>query len=230
MTVIGTLRRRVLFLGFLARHGSLTLVVDFVRRHLWSDDVALGLRRDMTVSFTPPDATVSISISPIRDGDIPALLDVHSPDVPTGEIIDRLTRRRMLDGGLMRCYVAVTEDDQPCYMQWIIGPAEHDRMVAIFNETFPRLGQDERLLEGAFTPEPFRGKKIMPAAMARIAGIAADGDVRWVITFVQKDNVPSLKGCARAGFSPYLTRSERWRLFRQTVMFSPRSPAPDGPA
>ena len=40
--------------------------------------------------------------------------------------------------------------------------------------------------------------------MAQIAERGTDLGARWVITFVTVDNIPSLKGCQRAGFVPYL--------------------------
>jgi hypothetical protein len=42
-----------------------------------------------------------------------------------------------------------------------------------------------------------------------------------VITFVGFDNVASLKGCARAGFFPYVRRSQIWRFFRCRTVFGP---------
>jgi hypothetical protein len=49
---------------------------------------------------------------------------------------------------------------------------------------------------------------------------------RWVITFVTTDNEPSLKGCHRAGFCPYVLRRERWLLFRRRLSFEPLLPGP----
>jgi RimJ/RimL family protein N-acetyltransferase len=77
------------------------------------------------------------------------------------------------------------------------------------------------MLEYAFTPEAYQGKGIMPAAMARIAEKAADFGAQRVITFVDRENVPALKGCQRSGFRPYLLRHDRWRLFRRRVSFRP---------
>jgi RimJ/RimL family protein N-acetyltransferase len=76
------------------------------------------------------------------------------------------------------------------------------------------------LLEGAYTPEAYRGMGIMSAAMARIAERAAEGGARWVITFVDETNVASVKGCLRAGFAAYVKRHERFRLFRRQVAFA----------
>ena len=80
------------------------------------------------------------------------------------------------------------------------------------------------MLEFAFTPEAHQGKGIMAAAMARIAERGADLGARYVITFVDHENVPALKGCQRSGFRPYLLRSDRWRLLRRRVSFEPLPP------
>jgi hypothetical protein len=56
--------------------------------------------------------------------------------------------------------------------------------------------------------------------MAQIAERAAQGGARWVITFVDENNVASVKGCLRAGFTPYVKRLEQFRLFRRRVSFA----------
>ena len=61
----------------------------------------------------------------------------------------------------------------------------------------------------------------MAHAMARIAEEARCLGARWVVTFVGADNVASLKGCRKAGFSPYVERRESWRLFRRRVRCTP---------
>jgi RimJ/RimL family protein N-acetyltransferase len=91
---------------------------------------------------------------------------------------------------------------------------------------YPLLQPDEALLEGAFTPQAYRGLGIMGAAMSLVAQRAADHGARWVITFVDEQNAASFKGCVRAGFSPYLRRCERFRLFHRSVSFEPIVPAP----
>ena len=130
-------------------------------------------------------------------------------------------RLRMVKAGLPTCYVAVTDGDQPCYVQWLIGPESNRQVQEIFGPRFPTLQPGEMLLEGAFTLEAWRGKGIMAAAMAQIAEKAVDHDARWVITLVGEGNVPSLKGCKKAGFQPYLARTDRWRWFQLSTSFGP---------
>lgn len=48
----------------------------------------------------------------------------------------------------------------------------------------------------------------MPATMSRIAELAPSLGLTELITFVDHNNIPSLKGCAKAGFRPFLTRKD----------------------
>ncbi len=116
-------------------------------------------------------------------------------------------------------YVAVTARDEPCYLQWLFSERDNEFLQRYFRRNFPLLDPDTALLEDAFTPESFRGNRIMSAAMALIAEHGADVGARYVITFVGVDNAASLKGCARAGFSIYTNRIQRWRFFNQSIDF-----------
>jgi RimJ/RimL family protein N-acetyltransferase len=123
--------------------------------------------------------------------------------------------------GIPQCYVAIDQNGDPCYAQWLMSSVDNDRIQEYFRGTFPVLASDEALLEGAFTPESYRGRGIMPQAMALIAERAKNLRARYVITFVAEENIPSLKGCKRAGFVPYMIRKTNWRLLRPRVTFFP---------
>ncbi len=78
-------------------------------------------------------------------------------------------------------------------------------------------------MEGVYSNPAYRGLRIMPMAMALIAEKASEINARWVNTFVDVTNIPSLKGCQRSGFKPYLLRKDRWFLFHQSTSFHPIS-------
>jgi GNAT superfamily N-acetyltransferase len=191
-----------------------------IRYRIYSDSTSLGLRRDLSRPFDKPTAKIPITVRPIASSDDMSALNPE-PDLPPDEALSRLTQRRLLGSGLRMCYVAIAEDGQPCYMQWAIPAAENERVRAVFGNLYPRLAPDEALLEGAYTPTAYRGKGIMGAAMAQVAERAADFGARWVITFVDERNSASVKGCVRAGFSPYLKRHEKFRLFYRQIQFEP---------
>ena len=203
------------------RRGHFGVILNAIRKMSYSDSLSFGLRRDLTTPFETPSASIPLIVRPLVDGDISALLNMDAADITSEGINERWQRLQLLKADIPTCYVAVTPSHAPCCMQWLIMPSENDNVQSYFGGLFPRLAPDEALLEGAFTSETHRGQRIMSCAMAQIAKKAEDFGARWAITFVSHDNIPSLKGCKRAGFIPFLIRKEKWRLFRRRVTFTP---------
>ncbi len=201
-----------------------------VTYRLYSNSVSLGLRRDLRAAppHPAPAAKRPIAVRPLAPDDKLAWLDVGERDLTDEQVYARLAQARLLGSGIETCHVAVDPGGTACYMQWLILSHENERVRAFFGNLYPRLAPDEALLEGAYTPEAYRGQGIMAAAMAQIAERAGQFGARWVVTFVDQSNVASLKGCARAGFEPYVRRHERFRLFRRYVSFTPVTPASNG--
>lgn len=200
----------------LIRNGYFSVFIQELRKRLYSQSVSVGLRRSLNEPFENPDAKIEITIRPFKKEDFDFLVE-------NGELEKSYPRlvadyRSLMEADIPECYVAVTADDEPCYMQWLIGAESNHLIKQHFGDSFPLLKQDEALLEGAFMQRTFRGMRIMPAAMSRIAEKAGK-DVEWVQTFVDIKNIPSLKGCKRSGFSPYLVKEDRWFLFRRSISF-----------
>jgi len=193
---------------------------------LYSDSASVGLRRDLRAPCLAPGAQRPFQVRPLTPGDELAWLDVREPGLSDEQVYARLGQARLLRSGIQTCHVAVEPDGTACYMQWLILSNQNDQVRAFFGNLYPRLAPDEALLEGAYTPEAYRGQGIMAAAMAQIAERAGQFGARWVVTFVDESNVASLKGCARAGFVPFLRRHEAFRLFRRRVSFTPLPQAP----
>ncbi len=189
-----------------------------------SESTTIGLRRELLSPFTAQRASIPITVRPLRDDDFPILFGRQSESSSGEALRQQSVRNRMARANLATCYVAANEADEPCYVQWLIGPGENEKIRALFGDQFPVLQPGEMLLEGAFTSAAWRGKGIMGAAMAEIAAKGLDEGARWVITFVDAGNIPSLKGCNRSGFEPYLGRIDQWRRFRHSSRFAPLAP------
>jgi len=99
-------------------------------------------------------------------------------------------------------YGAETSRGRPIYCQWLIRPPEMPRMEDCVPDTYEPLGEDEAMLEGAYTFTEFRGKKAMSDGMWQLLAIARDEGYASALTHVADDNVPSLRGCAAVGFVP----------------------------
>jgi len=199
--------------------GRFSLVFNEICRRLHSNRLQYGLRCDLTKAFQAPQARIHIRIRPFRNSDMPMLFAFKDQTMGDEEVMDRIRRLRMLKSGIQKCYVAVTENEVPCYIQWLIGPKENEKVQQFFNGGFPLLAHNEMLLEFAFTHEAYRGLRIMPSAMAKIAEKGADFGASSIMTFVDSSNTPSLKGSKRAGFVPFMTRRDKWRFFQRKVTF-----------
>ena len=209
---------RSLFL--LRKRGHRRVIWRSLLLRLHSDKTYFGLRRDLSVAFKAADAKIPLEVRPLDPRDDLSFIDINEPGISSSGAFERLHQINMLKARFRTCYLALGPDGRPCYMQWLIPSSENDKIQAFYRDIFPRLKEDEALLEGAYTADDFRGQGVMASAMAQIAERASDLGARKVITFVSERHIASLKGCKRAGFVPYVMRREKYRLFRHRVTFT----------
>lgn len=195
-------------------------MVDGIRTRLYFRREAIGLRRDVSVPHAAPAAKIPVTVRPLRpDDDLAFIADV--PGLTEQESQERAYQRLLLDANIATCWIAFDAEGTACYMQWLVAAQDNARIQEWWLGLMPELKPDEALLEGAYTAASHRGKGIMAHVMAVIAEHAPEIGARYVMTFVSKDNIASLKGCDRAGFKPHLDRRDGWTLFRRQVRFRP---------
>jgi RimJ/RimL family protein N-acetyltransferase len=198
-----------------ALDGHNKVAVQMVLERLYGNSSAVGLRRDLSKAFPVPSAKLPIVVRPLRrDDDLTFLREGEEESSRF-----RFGQLRLVEANLPTCHVAVSTKGDICYMQWLIPAAENEQIQAHFGSQFPLLKPDEALLEGAYTIPTYRGQGIMACAMAQIAEEAVQFGARWAMTFVAPGNEPSLRGCERAGFEPYIRRNEAWRMFHRRIDF-----------
>ncbi|HJU28932.1 MAG TPA: hypothetical protein VJ718_07170 [Candidatus Binataceae bacterium] len=180
---------------------------EFASR-IYSNEKWCMLRRDMTIPFTPPAAKIPIHIRPLEKTDIAKV------------VRERPIRLPALEAGLSTCYLAIAGNGDICYMQWLVDSTQNDLIETRFTGLSPRLNDDEMLLEWAYTFKKYRGLGIMAPAMSAISEEGARKGARWLMTFVEHSNIPSLRGCRSAGYRPYKIREDRWRLGRCDESFA----------
>ncbi|WP_179005900.1 N-acetyltransferase [Winogradskyella forsetii] len=190
----------------LIKKRELKFMFNGISKRVYSKNKAFGLKRDLNLPFQNPNAKLDLLIRPFKSEDSA----YFTMDLQNDGLIEK---------EIPYCYVAATTENTPCFRQWLIGSDQQDSIKEFWGETFPVLRKDELLLEGGFTIPNFRHNGIMPAAITRIIDKRRHLNVRWVITFVGIENIPSLKGIHRSGFKPYVLRTEKWFLFKRTVVF-----------
>jgi len=188
-----------------------TRVARRLRLGLYARTTRYGLRRDLSLPLNKPNAKIRIAVRPLVEADIPLLLPADMRGVDPQDRLE-IAWRRVFLGRAKGCFVAEDlRNGTPCYMQWLMSPAENSFIKLL--RGFPELGPDEALLENAYTPVNYRGLGIMSEAMALTAERAADLGARYVLTFVDQNNIASLKGCEKSGFYPHMLHIRREILF-----------------
>ncbi len=213
--------RMALFLLF---HGYAPVLLQEVRKELRSEEMCYGFRRDLRAPLESPQAAVPIRLRFLENSDIETLFDFKQMGEGPRAVMDRLRRLTFIDANIPSCYVGIAPDGSPCFIQWLITPKANEKIQSYFKGYFPPLAHDEVMLEGVFIPEKFRGKKIMPYAMSQIAEKGKTLGARWAVTYVQDDNLPSIKGVLQAGFKPFLLRKARWKNFKRSLEFRTLDP------
>lgn len=193
---------KVKIVGTIAKEGNPGELVTRIAKRLYSTEESYVLRRNLTVPLIRrPEAKLPIRVRPLAPGDLPQI----AAERPSGLHLG------ILRSGLPQCYLALTENDEVCYMQWLIDPEHREHLRKIrFRETYA-FDDESVVLEFAYTFRRFRGLGIMAPAMAYIA--EQNTNARWAVTYVPRSNVASLRGCRGAGFSPSLVRFDKWRFF-----------------
>ena len=198
-----SLSTKLKIMGTVTKENGPRELVTHVAKLIYSTSESYVLRRDLTIPLVPrPEAKVPIRVRALEPRDLPQI-EAERPD---GLLMG------VIRSGLKQCYVAVTDDDEVCFLQWLITHEQRDRIKKIRFREMHMFDDDTVMLEFSYTFKRFRGLGIMAPAVAWVA--EQDPRARWAVTYVDRSNIPSLRGCRRAGFYPYLLTNDRWRLFR----------------
>lgn len=170
---------------------------------------SLGLRRDCSTKWDVEGGKIPIMVRELTATDISLILPEHLASSNRRERAQINVRRKLLAQNTPTCFVAIDQHSgRPCFIQWAFDHSQNDFIADFFKGRFPRLKVGQILLENAYTHPDFRGQGVMPIAMNLLADLLGAKGASEIITFVETTNVPSLKGCLRAGFQPFVRRKD----------------------
>lgn len=194
-----------------------------LRERAWSESLSFGLACDL---------------SDVRPARTPKIEVVMEPTTPHGfagfaEELGRVSgdnyievnqRAQLCQAGVGGLHLATDSDGRPIYAQWLIDHGGQSALHGASRGQFPNLAQNETLVEGAYTFVDFRKMGAMAEGMRQLLAKAAVAGAARCYTYVAVDNVPSLRGCANAGFDLDHTRVTTLRAGRRRVLRRPPLP------
>lgn len=186
-----------------------------IGRGFWSTKMWYGLKKDLTARHETPVSLADFTVRPIAPGDAERLLREDDGD----DLHQILHQRRLLAADVPTCWVAVLDDGEPCFMQWLITPADNQRLADAFGAEFPQLMDHQVLLEGAFTPRRFRDQRIAARAISLITKQAPSKATEAWTYVMGMDSPQRPRPSTRAGFKPALVKRSRRRCCFKLVDF-----------
>jgi hypothetical protein len=115
-----------------------------------------------------------------------------------------LNREWLYRSGFGKWYVARSFDTgELCFIQGVIGPEDNNLLDDGFKGWFPRLKEDEILLEGAYAFEKYRGGGLCHAVASEINDIYRKKGFTRTIAYIRKDNTSSIKASEKTGFRQF---------------------------
>ena len=186
---------------------------ELAGEQLWYTKRFFGLAAPLPLP-APRPAKVEIEMRPVDARSFGGFHDELS--VATGsDYVQVLLRGNLGRNGPGELYVAEAEDGRPIYAQWLIRPRDREALHRHAPGRYSDFGDDEVLVEGAYTFLAFRRLGAMRDGMGKLLQIAADEGMVAAHTYVEVHNVPSLRGCAEVGFAPDHMRASVRRLGRR---------------
>ncbi len=182
-------------------------ILEIIKRRMYSDVSYYFIKKDLTILDNEPipEAKINIKLRPYRESD-----HQYFKNLPLDDML--------INANIPTCYVAVTDDDVPCFRQWFMEPKDNDKIQAFFRYNFPLLKADECILERAYAIRKFRGLNIMPRVIYLMEKMALDLGYKWAIGCIPVKNTLSLKAALNAQARPYKLQVTKRRFFiRRTV-------------
>ena len=192
----------------LLKQGKLSSILYAIKVRFYSSKNSIGLVKDLSKDYEYPKPKIEYSIRLFEEADI-------------NKLQENFRHIGFIKQKIPYCYTALTKNNIPCYRMWIMKSNENERIKSYFKGIFPKLKEDEALIEGVFTHPDYRGLKIMPNIIGDISKKIKQEGINKIIVFVDKRNIASLKGFKQSGFNPYISRKTKWRFFIRTISFEP---------
>lgn len=214
------LGRTKLDLPALVRRVGPALTLRIGAEQVWHTKLFLGLRCDLARLPDVPPAKEAIVMQ--RRGTFEyGGFEQELTRAMGRDYIEVLFRIRSCSASVEALYAADGSDRGPAYAQWLVRPADQELLHRHAPGRYAVLGTNEVLLEGAYTFSAYRRMGIMVDGMAQLLRIASSEGFQTATTYVSVDNLSSLRGCSRVGFTLDHVRHNVRRLGRRESLVRP---------
>lgn len=188
----------------LLKVGALKVFFYQLRRQIYSRDMQIGLVKALDghgkLSFK---CQIKYRLQQASEEDMnEAFQKVKTESQESAQKL--LNRKWLYECGCGKWYIARTADtDELCYLQCIIRPQDNKLLDKDLKNWFPKLKEDEILLEGAYTLENYRRKGVSGSVLFDILEIYRKKGFKRLIGYIDNDRKTTLENMEAIGFTKF---------------------------
>jgi hypothetical protein len=191
-------------------------------RQIYSRFTEVGFSLDIQKIEIPHiKAEIDYTLKLASNGDMKDILEQAKSE--DKKMVHKLLFRKMLyDDGYHNCYIARTTDtNEICSLTFTIYSWDDATAGGRFRSLFPRLKEDEAVLEGVYTFEKLRGNRLHNSILAEQIRDCQKKGIKNIRIYIEKSNEISMKAAEKMGFKRFEEVDGRRLLFRTRARFNP---------
>jgi len=175
-----------------------------LRRQIYCKDVQIGMELNLE-GYSPPPFICNIkynlkmaSAANMNE----AFGKIKTESRESREIL--LYMKWLYECGFRSWYVARTADaNEVCFLMLVIRPEDNGLIRKGFKSWFPRIKEDEVIIEAAYAYDNYRGQGLTTSAHIDIINLYKAKGIKRSILYIKRENLPSFKTAWRIGYRTF---------------------------
>jgi len=175
-----------------------------LRRQIYCKDMQIGMELNVEEYTAPPvTCKVKYNLTIASEADLDeAFGDIKKESKKSREIL--LYMRWLYKCGFRNWYIARTADaNEICFLMLVIRPEDNDLIRRGFKSWFPRIKENEVIIEAAYAYDKYRGQGLTTSAHIDIINIYKAQGVKRNTLYIKRENLPSFKTAEKIGYRTF---------------------------
>ena len=187
-SILVNMLQEIRYAVVLLTSGGLKAFLKQLKRQIYSKDIRIGFELNLQeVTISPIESSIRHSLQLASKEDMDEVL--QSGKTESKEVVHWLIYGKWLfDCGFRHCFLARTMDsNEPCYLHFVIHPGDLKLVNKYVRNRFPKLEDDEILLEGAYTFEKYKGNRLAGSTLVKVLEIYREQGFKRAIGYISRE-------------------------------------------
>jgi RimJ/RimL family protein N-acetyltransferase len=198
----------------LFKMAGLKAFLGILWRQIYCKDIQIGMELNLD-GYNPPQFTCKLkyNLKIASEADMnEAFGKIKTECKESREIL--LYMKWLYECGFRNWYIARTADtNEVCFLMLVIRPEDNRLIERSFKTWFPRIKENEVIIEAAYAYDKYRGQGLTTSAHIDIINLCKAKGIKRNSLYIKRDNLPSFKTAEKIGYKKFEEVPIRKTLF-----------------